>query len=409
MASFDGLDRMKALLDALGNPEADFKAIHIAGTNGKGSTAVMIASILEEAGYSVGLYTSPHLETECERVQIWDGAHRMIEQDKLDALREKVRNAASDVNKTLHCGEPTVFEIYTAAAYLFFEEQKPDYVVLEVGLGGRLDSTNTIEKPLVTVITQIGLDHTAQLGSTIVKVAREKAGIIKPGVPVVSQTDNPAARNVIFKAAAAKGAEFYGVPEIYRSWREKDTPVMPDIRMAGMHQLMNAATAITAVKASGIEVPDDAIENGLEKAYLPGRFELIEPDAEKEPAWIIDGAHNPDAIDALAKTYTLFSRANKIERTLVIFGCMKDKNSVHMVQLLSGGLRDCSFAATAVDYERAEDPGRIAELFRSWEHDCRVFGTSREAYEYAKASGFECILVCGSIYLAGEMRHYLCP
>ena len=142
MASFDGLERMKALLAALGDPEAGFRAIHIAGTNGKGSTAVMTASILEEAGYSVGLFTSPHLEDECERVQIWDGTHRMIEQAELDSLKERVYSVEEDVKKTLHnagleYGKLTVFEVYTAAAYLYFAKEQPDYVVLETGLGGR--------------------------------------------------------------------------------------------------------------------------------------------------------------------------------------------------------------------------------------------------------------------------------
>jgi dihydrofolate synthase/folylpolyglutamate synthase len=161
----------------------------------------MIASMLEAAGYRVGLYTSPHLETECERVQLWDGEHRMIDQSELDGLREKVKN-------TLHSEEPTVFEVYTAAAYLWFKEQAPDYVVLETGLGGRLDSTNTIEKPLVTVITQVGLDHTAELGNTIFRIAREKAGVIKDGVPVVSQTPDLSVKNILRRTASEKGAEF---------------------------------------------------------------------------------------------------------------------------------------------------------------------------------------------------------
>lgn len=419
MASSDGLERMEALLKGLGNPEKDFKVIHIAGTNGKGSTAVMIASILEEAGYSVGLYTSPHLENECERVQIWEGTHRMIEQARLDELREKVRAAWSDVKKTLHkkdaenavySVEPTVFEIYTAAAYLWFAEQKPDYVVLETGLGGRLDSTNTIEKPLVTVITQIGLDHSAQLGDTVQKIAREKAGIIKPGVPVVSQTEDPQIKEVLKRTAEEKGSDFIDVSEAYDESEERT--LFDSLSMRGLHQKRNAATAVEAVKASGIEVSDDAMEIGLSNAYLPGRFELIEAGGEeaggRRQLFIIDGAHNPDAIAALTMAYTDFAHLNKIKRTLVIFGCMKDKDSVRMVQLLTGGLDGCSYAVTAVDYERAEDPGRIGELFAECGHGCRVLGTTREAYEYARESSFECVLVCGSIYLASEMRSMLC-
>lgn len=405
MSSFDGLERMEALLKELGDPEKDFKVIHIAGTNGKGSTAVMIASVLEEAGYSVGLYTSPHLETECERVQIWDGVHRMIEQDEFDRLKEKVRSASENVKKTLHTTDPTVFEVYTAAAYLWFRERDPDYIVLETGLGGRLDSTNTIEKPLVTVITQVGMDHTAQLGNTIFRIAREKAGIIKPGVPVVSQMGDSMVKGVLKKAAAEKGAKFIDVSEIYG---ESDmASAIPELSMMGAHQMRNAATAMEAIKASGIEVSAEAMENGLACAFLPGRFEVFGSEEDGGPLWVIDGAHNPDAIEALTKTYTEFARANKIKRTLVIFGCMKDKNSVRMVQLLTGGLKGCSYAATAVDYERAEDPERIGELIASCGRGCHVFDTVREAWEYAKDTGFECVLACGSIYLAGEMRELM--
>ena len=403
MASFDGLERMKALLAALGDPEAGFRAIHIAGTNGKGSTAVMTASILEEAGYSVGLFTSPHLEDECERVQIWDGTHRMIEQAELDSLKERVYSVEEDVKKTLHnagleYGKLTVFEVYTAAAYLYFAKEQPDYVVLETGLGGRLDSTNTLEKPLVSVITQVGLDHTAQLGNTIFKIAREKAGIIKPGVPVVSQTGDMNTKNIFRRVAAENGSKFIDVSEVADSYRKYE------LAMKGGHQIRNAATAVEAIKAAGIEVSEEAIENGLANAWLPGRFEILNDEPGEEPVFIIDGAHNPDAISELVKTYEAFSRTNKIKRTLVIFGCMKDKNSVRMVQLLTGGLKGCSYAAAAVDYERAEDPERIGELIAGCGHGCMVFESTREAYEYAKDSAFQCILTTGSIYLAGEMR-----
>ena len=403
MASFDGLERMKALLAALGDPEAGFRAIHIAGTNGKGSTAVMTASILEEAGYSVGLFTSPHLEDECERVQIWDGTHRMIEQAELDSLKERVYSVEEDVKKTLHnagleYGKLTVFEVYTAAAYLYFAKEQPDYVVLETGLGGRLDSTNTLEKPLVSVITQVGLDHTAQLGNTIFKIAREKAGIIKPGVPVVSQTGDLNTKNIFRRMAAENGSEFIDVSEVADSYRKYE------LAMKGGHQIRNAATAVEAIKAAGIEVSEEAIENGLANAWLPGRFEILNDEPGEEPVFIIDGAHNPDAVSELVKTYEAFSRTNKIKRTLVIFGCMKDKNSVRMVQLLTGGLKGCSYAAAAVDYERAEDPERIGELIAGCGHGCMVFESTREAYEYAKDSAFQCILTTGSIYLAGEMR-----
>ena len=392
MAHADGLDRMKALLAALGNPEGGFSAIQIAGTNGKGSTAVMIASILEEAGYSVGLYTSPHLEDECERVQIWAGMRKMIGQGEFDALMDKAREAANALEADY--GKATVFEIYTAAAYLYFAEQNPDYVILECGLGGRLDSTNTLEKPLACVITQIGLDHTAQLGGSIEQVAWEKAGIIKPGVPVVSQTSSETARDVLKRIADERGAEFIDASE------HADEFATCELNMQGRHQIKNAATAAYAVRAAGIEAPEAAIKAGLAKAYLPGRFEIL----RENPCVIIDGAHNPDAIEALIETFKSYCVLKKFKRTLIIFGCMKDKNHSHMIKLLADGLGDSDFMTASVADGRAEEPEVLRETFESCGCTCTAAGSAREAYESAISQGYECILVTGSIYLAGEMR-----
>jgi dihydrofolate synthase/folylpolyglutamate synthase len=391
MASFDGLDRMNALLSALGNPGADFRAIHIAGTNGKGSTAVMTASILEEAGYTVGLYTSPHLENECERVQIWDGTHHMIEQARFDELKSMARAAEE---------KATVFEVYTAAAYLYFAEVQPDYVVLETGLGGRLDSTNTLEKPLVSVITQVGLDHTAELGNTIFKIAHEKAGIIKPGVPVVSQTPDLNVKNILRRTAAEKGCEFIDVSAVFDRYRNVE------LSMKGEHQYRNAATAVEAIKAAGIEVPDEAVRTGLANAYLPGRFEILNEDSagSGEPFFIIDGAHNPDAMEALTKTLSAFTREHKIKRILVIFGCMKDKNYTRMIQLLTANMKGCTYATAAVEYGRAEDPEHLGEIFAECGRGCIVCESAAEAYALSKDGEYGCVIVTGSIYLAGELR-----
>ena len=382
---------MNALLSALGNPEAGFRAIHIAGTNGKGSTTVMTASILEEAGYTVGLYTSPHLENECERVQIWDGTHHMIEQARFDELKGAVRAAEE---------KATVFEVYTAAAYLYFAEMQPDYVVLETGLGGRLDSTNTLEKPLVSVITQVGLDHTAELGNTIFKIAHEKAGIIKPGVPVVSQTPDLNVKNILRRTAAEKGCEFIDVSAVFDRYRDVE------LSMKGEHQYRNAATAVEAIKAAGIEVSYEAVRTGLANAYLPGRFEILNEDrtGSGEPFFIIDGAHNPDAMEALTKTLSAFTREHKIKRILVIFGCMKDKNYTRMIQLITANMKGCTYATAAVEYGRAEDPERLGEIFAECGRGCIVCESAAEAYELSKDREYGCVIVTGSIYLAGELR-----
>jgi len=390
MPSVEGFERMKLMLEELGHPESGLKILHIAGTNGKGSTAVMISSILEQAGYSIGLFTSPHLELECERLQLWDGTHKMIPQDHFEELMERAREARRKVSDN----DESLFDIYTAAAYLWFSEVKPDYAVMECGLGGRLDMTNTIEKPLVSVITQVGLDHTAELGNTIFKVAREKAGIIKPGVPVVSGSPEPLVSNIFKKTAEEKGCSF--IDASLQVDRYKDYV----IGMQGAHQLRNAATAVSAVKAAGIEVSEEAVRNGLSKAVLSGRFEIL----REKPYWIIDGAHNPQAMEALAETFNGFARRNKIRRTLFIFGCMKDKDCRRMINIMTDSLRGVSYAAAAVDYERAQDPEIISEMFADNGRKCVFTGSVRDAFDYAKTSGYECVITAGSIYIAGEMR-----
>ena len=386
---------MKDVLSVLGNPEREFRAIHIAGTNGKGSVAIMMASILEEAGYSVGLYTSPHLELEAERVQVWDkGSHRMIPQDHFDELMDRVRDVIHEIDAEYS----SVFMIYTAAAYLYFAETKPDYVVLECGVGGRLDMTNTIKDPVVSVFTQIGLDHTQSLGNTIFRITREKAGIIKPGVPVVSQTPDLSVKNILRRTAEENGCSFTDASMFFDNYRKYS------LAMRGEHQLRNAATAAEAIKASGIDVSEEAIATGLAKAVNPGRFEVI----SEKPYWIIDGSHNPDAIEALITTFSRFAREKNIKRTLLIFGCMRDKNSRRMVQLLTGkgNMRGVSFAAVAIDYERAEDPETLAGMFADAGRGCTYYQSAEEAFNEAMASDFECILITGSIYLAGTMRGY---
>ena len=395
MAISDGLPRMIKLLEELGNPEEELRVIHIAGTNGKGSTAVMTASILEEAGYSVGLYTSPHIENECERIQIWDGGdHSLIPQEKLDSLWsqvEEIGNSIAAEYDALH-----IFEYYTAIAYLYFTEMNVDYAVLECGLGGRLDSTNTVSKPLVSVITQVGLDHTAELGNTIYKITHEKAGIIKSGVPVVSESMELAVKNIVKRTAEENGCEFVDASAYVDKYKKYK------LAMLGEHQTENAATAVEAIKAAGIKVSDEAIERGLAKAVIPGRFEVL----SEHPFVIIDGAHNPNAIEVLIDTFNAYAKKNKIRRTLVIFGCMKDKNYSSMIQLLAGNIRGANYMTTAVEAARAEDPMKLGERFAAMGKGCAVCDSADEAFSEALAGNFDCVLVTGSIYLAGAMRSY---
>lgn len=392
MPSEEGFARMNKVLKVLGDPEHGLRAIHIAGTNGKGSVAIMAASVLEAAGYTVGLYTSPHLELEAERVQIWDGSHHMIPQDHFDELMDKAREAIAQVDD----GYSSVFMVYTIAAYLYFAEMKPDYAVIECGVGGRLDMTNTLDTPVVSVFTQIGLDHTASLGNTIFRITREKAGIIRPGVPVVSQTADLSVKNILRRTALENGCRFTDVSVLADRYRQYS------LAMMGEHQILNAATAVEAIRAAGIEVSEEAVREGLAKASNPGRFEVI----REKPYVIIDGSHNPDAVTAMCRTFSEFTRRNKIKRTLLIFGCMRDKDSRRMVQLMTDNLKGVSYASVAIDYERAEDAESLARLFADAGRSCICYQTAEEAFREAMASDFECILITGSIYLAGTMRGY---
>jgi dihydrofolate synthase/folylpolyglutamate synthase len=256
--------------------------------------------------------------------------------------------------------------------------------------------TNTLEKPLVSVITQVGLDHTGELGNTIYKIAHEKAGIIKPGVPVVSQSPELAVKNIIRRAAAEKGCSFTDVSACFDNYRKYS------LGMRGEHQLRNAATACEAIKAAGIPVPGDAVSRGLAAAVHPGRFEVL----SEKPYWIVGGAHNPDAVNALCDEFNKFTREHRIKRSLVIFGCMKDKDSARMIQLLISRLRGARYAVTAVDYDRAEDPEVLGGIFTANGRGCICCESVKEAFDIARTSGFECVLITGSIYLAGAMRGY---
>ena len=393
MATNDGLIRMTNLLEALGNPEKDFKVFHIAGTNGKGSTAFMIASILEKAGYSVGLFTSPHVQEFNERIQIWDGEHKQISTEKYEELEKLVNNNTDIVNQY---GELHYFEKFTAIAYLYFAEMKPDYVILECGLGGRLDSTNTIENPLVSVITQIGLDHTEQLGNTIYKIAREKAGIIKVGVPVVSQTCDMNIKKIFSDIAKEHGSEFIDA-NAFRSKYKKFS-----IGMYGAYQFDNAATAVKAIEAAGILVSQKEIEEGLAAAINPARFEVI----GNEPFWVLDGAHNIDAIKATIETIKYFNSKNHIKKYIIIFGCMRDKNYASMIRSLCMNLQ-CDFATVTIDDKRSADCETLGECFVNNGVSCTCFDSVQEAYNEVKKLDYEEVITLGSIYLAGAMRNII--
>jgi dihydrofolate synthase/folylpolyglutamate synthase len=340
------LDRMQALLDLLGNPEQRFPAIHIAGTKGKGSTAAICAAVLESAGYRVGLFTSPHLTRFEERMRI-NGVEPSPPQ--VVSLVNDVAAAASSLAAEGPDRRPTFFEVTTAMAWRYFERAKADLVVLEVGLGGRLDATN-ICRPAATVITSISMDHTPLLGNTLAEIAREKAGIIKPHVPVLSGvTDEPAA-GVIEQTAADVGAPLYKLgrdilcsdqlrestaaplahwqARISTPWR--DHPLLR-IPLAGEHQVANTALALAAVDLvtrDSNRCSDSAIADGLRAVRWPLRIEVL----RTSPLVIADAAHNPASMTALISTL----RSVRARRRMAIFAAARDKDVAEMLRLAAG-------------------------------------------------------------------------
>ena len=297
-----GLTRTRTLLAALGDPHKKLQFVHVAGTNGKGSTAAMLASCLQAAGYRVGLYTSPFINRFNERIQI-NG--QQIPDEALVELVEQVKPAADAMEDV-----PTEFEIITALGMLYFAQQQCDIVVLEVGLGGTLDSTNVIEKPACAVITALGMDHVKELGPTLADIAAAKAGIIKPGCPVVSYGGAPEADAVLRRVAAQQHASFTEVDfaklqvtggdldAVTFSFDGLDGVRLP---LIGSYQPRNAALAITALRVlrqQGWNIPESAIRTGLEQVSWPGRFELL----RHSPAFVLDGSHNAHGMRATVQS-----------------------------------------------------------------------------------------------------------
>ncbi|HSA59912.1 MAG TPA: folylpolyglutamate synthase/dihydrofolate synthase family protein [bacterium] len=383
-----GLERIQSLLARLGNPQEKFRSVHIAGTNGKGSTAAMIAAILEEAGYRTGLYTSPHLQDFCERIRV----------DGMPITPDEVLKQARHIREVED--EPlTFFELATAIGFLHFAEEGVDLAVVETGLGGRLDATNVIQ-PVLSVITTIARDHTAQLGEALEEIAFEKAGIVKPGVPVVVGLVPPEALEVIREQASKKGARF--VPVVM----DLIPPNIP-IRLEGAHQRRNANLALATVdvlNALGeIRVNRDAVWRGFENVRWPGRLETVS--AEPEGPWILlDGAHNPEAMRAVRDYLEENLEGRKLT---VVLGAMADKD-------LRGILTEIAPLAsriivTAPAVERAAAPAVLAEHASSFGLDAIVCRGVPEAMGriVEEIAPEEVLLITGSFFTVGEARRWL--
>ena len=324
-----GLGRMRRLLRLLGNPQDKLRFVHVAGTNGKGSTCAMIAAILGAAGYRVGLNTSPYLITFHERIRV-DG--RMIPDEDLGRLTAQVRPAAESMDE-----RPTEFELITAIALLYFVQCSCDIVVLEVGLGGALDASNVIPPPEAAVITAMGMDHAAVLGATQAEIARAKAGIIKPGSPTVSFGGCPEADAVIRRTCHEQGsplkeADFSRAKVCSMSLEGTVLDCAPygrlTLPLTGAYQVQNAVVAITAAEVlsqRGWDIPPEAVRRGLQAVSWPGRFEVLRPSG---PAVLLDGAHNPQGVAAAAKSLALLFPGRK---AVVLLGVLADKDVESML------------------------------------------------------------------------------
>jgi dihydrofolate synthase/folylpolyglutamate synthase len=358
-----GLDAIRALLGAVGNPERGLGVVHVGGTNGKGSTAAMIAAALHAGGKRVGLYTSPHLLRFSERIAI-DG--RELERERVAALAERVLAVA---------GEHTFFDVATAMALVAFAEARVDVAVLEVGLGGRLDSTNVIERPLASVVTSVALDHTDVLGDTVVAIAREKAGIWKRGCPAIYACEAEDAAAVLEGEAVRAGAA-----PIERFGRDFDDASLPPLALGGAHQRRNAALARRTLTILG--VGERAIAEGFAHVRWPGRLEALSPTV------LVDAAHNEEGARALAA-------ALPAGPLTLIVGVVADKDARAI--LLPLAARATRVIATAPPSPRALPPAELARLWSGAEVAPDL------AAALAMAAG-ERVLVAGSIFLVGEAR-----
>lgn len=401
LGTIPGLERERELLKRLGNPERALKFVHIAGTNGKGSTAAMLASVLRQAGYRTGLYTSPYIVRFNERMQV-NGIE--ISDAQLCALTEVVRPHADAMAE-----HPSEFELITALAFEYFRRERCDIVVCEVGMGGDWDATNVIENTECAVITNIGLDHTQFLGDTVEAIARTKAGIIKPGRPCVLYHQQPSVEAVIAQACREKGAplrvaDFDALRPLSASlegqrfdWGSLKDIVLP---LLGAHQLNNAATALTAVdvlRGRGWSIPEDAVRRGLSEVRWPGRFQVL----KKKPLFIADGGHNPQCLAALESALREYLPGRQL---VFLCGCMADKDYGDMFRRLSPFAR--AFVTVTPDNPRALPAAELSAFIERTlglpATPCdTVAGGVEAAIDMAGPDGAVC--ACGSLYMLGDV------
>ncbi|MBF8266672.1 MAG: folylpolyglutamate synthase [Dehalococcoidia bacterium] len=406
------LEQVTAFLGSLGNPHLGIPTAHIAGTKGKGSTAAMVASVLSVAGYNPGLYTSPHLHTFRERIQV---GGELITEEEFARLTEYLEPFKEELARRGH-GRVTLFDFLTVMAFCHFKGQGARAQVIEVGLGGRLDSTNVVQ-PLVCGITSLGLDHTEVLGDTLEKIAREKAGIIKPGIPVVCAPQKPEAMAVVQEVCGLRESPLTVVGADV-TWEEEsssmegqafrlDTPRSHyhlQIPLLGGYQLENAAVAVGMVEAlveGGLDIDASAIGEGLRRVEWPCRLEVL----QRSPLLMVDGAHNPHAAHRMVEAVReMFPH----RRILLMVGIGDHKDLAGLVAELAV-LAPAAVLATRSRHPRAIPPRQIARAFGSYGVEVHAVNTVSRALQMAQdmAKEDDLILTTGSLFVAAEVRELL--
>lgn len=403
-----GLERIRLLCERLGSPHKKLKFIHVAGTNGKGSTCTCIASVLTAAGYKTGLYTSPYVIEFRERIRL---NMKMISPERLGEVTERVKKEIEKLS--LENVKITEFEAVTAAAFLFYYEEKCDYVVLETGLGGRFDATNIIDSPLVSIITSVSEDHMGVLGDTIEKIAFEKSGIIKKGCPVITGAEQKSEALEVIKAQAEKnGSELFTADSkrIFSVISEDITGTYvssPEgklrISLGGAHQLNNMALVYKAVeilRSKGTVISSDALYKGFLAARIPARTEII----SEKPLVILDGSHNDGSTEALG---AFLRRHLPEKRILAVMGMMADKDCkkalANVVPLFS------RLIAVRPSNPRSMNADELAKLSADLGTESVGIDSPEEGIKQAFSliENFDALIVCGSLYLAGDVRGLL--
>ena len=395
-----GLKRVGELLEKLGSPQKGMRFIHIAGTNGKGSCAAMTASILKAAGYKTGLFTSPYLYRFNERMQM-NG--KQIDDEVLAELVTRVKPIAEAMDD-----HPTVFELMTATALLWYKEEQCDAVVLEVGLGGRFDATNIIDAPEAAVIMNIGLDHTEILGDTLEQIAFEKAGILKPGTEAVLFQQGEGVTNVVRQRCAELGvplhiADFSQIKSEFDSVYGQSFTYKGEsyaLPLLGAHQLKNAATVLELVEVlrhKGWKLEQSDVEHGLYAVHWPGRFELL----SEEPLFVVDGGHNPQCALTVAEN---LERYFPDKRRILLLGVLRDKDYAGLTEILNRAADE--YICITPESPRALPAEELAAFLSRYLKPVSVCGSIKDGVSRALDRSDEGSVVCavGSLYSVGEIR-----